>query len=204
MESLFDEIFETYGLEPALIIISGCSVNKIKEILVSRKLNLSKAQLKLLHDKDPSLISFYYEQFYRRGGNMMVLGDFLVYLSKKEVNLYVKLLQKYKIYGNYRLGRRTTRKYISENKESILKEPQNYIDFIQFQKQSFFKELGDEFPIFFRAIFPKQLSKLKDSKVKSFLNWYPKIKGMSSISTHSNMFMDKAYLKRNLLCLRIC
>ncbi|KAL3265227.1 hypothetical protein HHI36_009441 [Cryptolaemus montrouzieri] len=175
MESLFDEILETYGLEPALIIMSGCTIDKIKEILSCRKLNISKAQLKLLHDKDPSLISFYFEECYRRGGDMSKLGDFLVYLSKKDANLHVSLLLKYKV-GYYNLGRRTARKYVAENKESILKEPQTYVDVIQFEKQICFKELGDEFPILFKAIFPKHLSILWYHQVKYLLNSYPKNK----------------------------
>ncbi|KAK9870080.1 hypothetical protein WA026_006176 [Henosepilachna vigintioctopunctata] len=204
INALFDRLLEIYGLEPAIILLPGCSNDKIKDILLKRGLNLSNTQLKLLHDKDPSLINFYYEEYHRKGGDIHRLSNFSTYLSRKDPALYVNLLLKYEFFA-CQLGRRITKQFVSENKEAILKDPQKYLDMHIFHKNAFVSELGVDFQKFLTATFPRKLSDLMSSAAFHLLSYYPKSKRYNLYRTvfedvyKESLLENKNFITENLL-----
>ncbi|KAK9870082.1 hypothetical protein WA026_006177 [Henosepilachna vigintioctopunctata] len=204
INDLFDRLLEIYGLKPVIILLPGCSNDKIKDILVKRGLNLSNTQLKLLADKDPSLINFYYEEYYRRGGDIHRLSNFTKYLSRKNPSLYVKLLLQYN-FSSYPLGRRTTKLFVSKNKEAILEDPQKYLHLDIFHKNAFVSELGVDFQKFLTATFPRKLSHLMKSAAFGLLSHYPKWKRYNLYRRvfedvyEKSLLKNKKFITENLL-----
>ncbi|KAK9870079.1 hypothetical protein WA026_006174 [Henosepilachna vigintioctopunctata] len=204
INDLFDRLLEIYGLEPAIILLSGCSNDKIKDILLKRGFNLSNTQLKLLHDKDPSLINFYYGEYHKRGDSIDKYSDFSKYLSRKNPSLYIQLLLKYDVIS-CQLGRRTTKQFVRENKEVILEDPQKYLDLQIFHENAFVSELGEDFQKVLTAALPKNLSDLMSSEVFYLLNNYPKTKRYNLYRTvfedvyKKSLLENKNFITENLL-----
>ncbi|KAK9870136.1 hypothetical protein WA026_006228 [Henosepilachna vigintioctopunctata] len=185
IDVLFDNLFEKYGIKPALILLPGCSPTKINLVL-KQGIKLSKAQLKSLHENKPFLIPSYYEEYHRKGGDLEDLREFSKYLSNKNPILYIDLILKYK-FNSSRLGRRTTKRYVYENRETILEEPQKYADLCILHEDALVKQLGEDFPKFLEAIMPKNLSNLKTSQAMILLNHYPKKK---RYNLYQNLFWN--------------
>ncbi|KAK9870081.1 hypothetical protein WA026_006175 [Henosepilachna vigintioctopunctata] len=152
VNALFDCLLERYGLQPAMILLCGCSTDKIRQFL-KRGLKLSNTRLKLLHDKSPSLINFYYEEYHRRGGDLE--PSFIKYLSFNDANLYVQLRLKYNI-DSGRLGRRTTTKYVLENREAIMLDRDKYLSLNIFHVKALNKVLRSDLRLSQKRIVPDE------------------------------------------------
>lgn len=174
INALFDELIDIYGSRPALVIISGCSVDKIKKFLTDRSVKLPPAQLKLLHDKDRSLIQFYYELFHRRWGDMSLLDSFSKYLSKKDPSLFVEFRMKYKFNTYSRLGRQSTKIFVKENKNALIEDPLKYLDLQVLKNSALVRELGNDFSKFLMASFPESPSEFSTSPALELIENYPK------------------------------
>ncbi|XP_044748134.1 uncharacterized protein LOC123309213 [Coccinella septempunctata] len=206
INSLFDELNETYGARPAVVIISGCSVDKIEEFLKERSLTISPAQLKLLYDKDKSLIRFYYAEYHKRGGNMNSLDSFSRYLARKDPALFMELREKYRFTTYFGLGRQGTKVFVKENTNALIEDPLKYLEMNVLKRSALVRQLGNEFPKFLKAAYPDSSKELSNSHlVFDLLDDYPKKRRYNLFSSlfkevyNKDLFTAKEIMNEKLL-----
>ncbi|XP_044255205.1 uncharacterized protein LOC123005488 [Tribolium madens] len=124
----FDEVFEAvasrYGIFIAQQFITGCSPAKIRESLQVKPLRLTSTQLRILYEKDPELIDFYFTVTKDSVGRSSY-KSFFKYIFLKDRVLYDCLKKKFNDVC-VTLGRRASKKFAVVKKDEIINTPYRF------------------------------------------------------------------------------
>ncbi|KAF5303594.1 hypothetical protein FQR65_LT08195 [Abscondita terminalis] len=156
---IFNEVENVYGLYLASKILPACSFDLIIELLETRKLKLPPKQMKLLMKKHPE----------NRDRLLKTIERSRI---EKEYNNVLKLLKEvdlscfltfHKTFWR-KLGRRTTAKFCSLNREAVIEDSKRYLNILH--NKQIVKSLGEDFHKFFENLFPDNIEDfMNDSKL---------------------------------------
>ncbi|XP_022913490.2 uncharacterized protein [Onthophagus taurus] len=121
IEEYFFAIKDKYGIRLALVLLPGCSIELIKQIIDKYNPDLSPRHLFEIYKKDKNFLEHYFD-FLKKHDETQINWKYpkiLKYIMKKDVDFFWKLQNKYKF--DFQSGKRTTEKLILSNK-SYLKD----------------------------------------------------------------------------------
>ncbi|KAJ8928135.1 hypothetical protein NQ314_019315 [Rhamnusium bicolor] len=192
----------TYGLFIATTIIPGCSPKKIEDILKNNEVKLWTNQLKVVYNKQPSLIITYLNEHKKRKSELIFDNNFLKYVAQSDPAFFWKLLENHEINNNLKLGRRTTKKIIMSKTHEIINEPKKYVKY--FRHETLVRNLNKlgEFKQLYHNLFPRDIEKLDNGHVlcNKLLKYYPKHNQYKLFTETFKEVMNENILS-NLSCL---
>ncbi|KAK9870078.1 hypothetical protein WA026_006173 [Henosepilachna vigintioctopunctata] len=175
IEEIFDRLHLTYGLKVAAVLLMGCSEEKIKEFLKQNNFLLSASRLKSLYDKNPSLITFYFDilKVNEESIDNYRWSNVFHYIANKDPVFFSELSKKFKIYGR-NMGRQSTKTFLRSKRSEILEDPLKFGPFLR--NDALVRELGEDFPKFYKKGLPKYIDEFSNCQVNSLLKYYAKNK----------------------------
>ncbi|XP_045468297.1 uncharacterized protein LOC123676451 [Harmonia axyridis] len=175
IKNLFETLCSAYGWQVSSILLTGCPDEKIKEMLEKNLCWLSSSQLKLLLDKNPSLVTFYFEMMKQEESYLdnYKWRSFFDYIVTKDPIFFDEFGKKFNIYKR-NFGRQTTKKFLLIKKDEIMADPNKYISFLR--NDALVRKLGDNFPEFYKKALPKDLYEFQYCNAKSLMKYYRKSK----------------------------
>lgn len=193
--TLYLYIFFRYGLYLASRVLTGCSVQKIKNILKSHDIQLSTGDLKLLHKKDFSIIETYFEEKKSRKYDELCTENFYKYLAENDPKNFWKIFKNYKPTVN--LGRRITKKVlINIEKQDIINDPKTFINC--FKNERMVRIMNNEKHLFefYKNLYPDEIADFKDEEtLKEILKYCPKRKRGDLFKTTFEQVYNEDVLK---------
>ncbi|KAL3265229.1 hypothetical protein HHI36_009443 [Cryptolaemus montrouzieri] len=175
IDELFETLHRTYGLKIALVLLPGCSNEKIKDHLKKNIPSLSASQLKLLFNKDKTIIATYFEEMEKNGENLddYKWKSFFNYMGRMDPSFYFEIADKYKLYKR-KLGRKSTKKFIDMEREKVLNKPEDYSRSLR--SDALVRKLGKDFPKFYEKSLPSSIHDFRYCHVKNLIRYYTKNK----------------------------
>ncbi|XP_044747243.1 uncharacterized protein LOC123308582 [Coccinella septempunctata] len=175
IKKLFETLYSVYGWQVSSVLLTGCPDEKIKEMLQKHLCWLSTSQLKLLFNKNPSLVTFYFEMMKQEESYLdnYKWRTFFDYMVVKDPIFFENFSQKFDIYKR-NFGRQTTKKFLKIKQDDIMENPNKYISFLR--NDALVRKLGDNFPEFYKKALPKDLYEFQYCSAKSLLKYYRKSK----------------------------
>ncbi|XP_044749365.1 uncharacterized protein LOC123310062 [Coccinella septempunctata] len=174
-EEFFEGILNSYGISSALIFLPGCSDEKIEESFKKYSITFTVSQLKLLFQKNKDLIIKYFEQLIENSLDVdrYKWRPFFLYMGKQNPLFYFEICEKFEI-DKIKLGRQSTKKFISAKKEQIVLKPHDYCRVLR--KDVLVRKLGTDFPKFYKNLLPENFNEFRFCSAKSIIKYYPKKK----------------------------
>ncbi|KAF5303595.1 hypothetical protein FQR65_LT08196 [Abscondita terminalis] len=149
-DGIFNEVKNLYGLHLASKILPACSFDLVIAELETHKLKLPPKQLNHIMTKHPEsryrlLKTIDLTRIDKQYNNVLKL------LSEIDFPFFLELQQK----SSRKLGRRNTTKFYSLNKDAIMNNPKEYLNFLNNKQVA--KCLGKDFRKFFENLFPNDI-----------------------------------------------
>lgn len=148
-DNLIDRLISVYGFSMAKIVITGCSVAKIRTILENYNCLLNYKQLKSIYDKSESLITTYFAEQSHHNTEYIVYicyyDKLFQYIALKDPQNYLKIKKQFRTGPS--IGRRTSAKIAKFNKNKI-------DELICLNGKGLVQSLGSDFPKFYLQQFP--------------------------------------------------
>ncbi|KAK4887680.1 hypothetical protein RN001_003951 [Aquatica leii] len=172
---LADEIYkavgDVYGLHLASKILPACSYDLIIENLDTHKLKLPPKHLCLIIKKFPQNREELLETL-ERFNIERECNNILVFLKNSDVSSYLKLHKKHELKN--KMGWRTTDRFISDNKEAVVQDPNVYYKMLH--NKQIAKSLSGDFGRFFKNLFPDDIEEFSNARksIVSKLNLLPR------------------------------
>ncbi|XP_063925404.1 uncharacterized protein LOC135139198 [Zophobas morio] len=153
-DQLLDALLKRYGFFVASNVLTSCSCDKIEQMLRNHPIKLWTNQLKLLYNKKPDLIYVYLDEQVKHEGNSEFLNSnpIIQFIARKNPEMCCKLLEKYKIQHS-RIGKRSTKKIVQYNRDSIIAKPEFYAK--NLNSPRFVRKLGKDFEQVYFKLFPR-------------------------------------------------
>ncbi|KAF5303591.1 hypothetical protein FQR65_LT08192 [Abscondita terminalis] len=161
-DEYFWSIKEAYGKYMALKLLPACSETLIFNIMEDDKVELTPKQLLLIIKRNPSRTDEIFEilESYDRHVDIAQKYEYVLkHLMKTDVSVFMRLNKKYT--ATFKLGSRSTRKFVTNNKVICLSNSEKLHGLLKGSQIA--KSLNKEFSKFYSNIFPKSLEKLKDN-----------------------------------------
>ncbi|XP_063915450.1 uncharacterized protein LOC135131569 [Zophobas morio] len=117
---VFDAVVRRYGIYLAAQFITGCGPDKIKQVIVDYPVQLKSKQLRIMYEKDPGLVDFYFSCS-KNSLNDCCYYSLVKFIGGTDHDLFKYLKDKYNLWP--KLGRRATKKYVAVKRDEILKDP---------------------------------------------------------------------------------
>ncbi|KAF5303592.1 hypothetical protein FQR65_LT08193 [Abscondita terminalis] len=158
-QEYFWSINETYGKYLALKLLPACSETLILQIMEDDRVELTANQLLLMIQRNPSKTENFFEILHSYDRNVNIGEKYryvLKHLMQNDPSLFIRLNEKYG--ASFKLGSRTTRKFIANNKEICLDKSEKLFKLLK--ESEIGQCLKGDFFKFYSKIFPKSLEKL--------------------------------------------
>jgi hypothetical protein len=183
-EQIFDAVVTRYGIFIASKFITGCGPIKIRQVLVEYPINLTSTDLRILYEKDPDLIDFYFIHS-ESSIKTKAYESLIKFIFVKDRNLYNHLKEKYKFQHTF--GRRTTKKFVTMKKDDVINNPEEFKCYLNMK--AVIRKLGKESVQLFLNTLPKdfQIFQLDKSWLNFFSKKYHYSLHFKIIQTHYNI-----------------
>ncbi|KAF2905148.1 hypothetical protein ILUMI_01023 [Ignelater luminosus] len=168
-DEYFEAVRENYGVYIGSKMLMACSEDLIMKVITVNRIEITPGQLQISVERYPNLTETLFEcldQYYHKIDIGTKYKTIFNYLAQHNVKLFLKLKEKYN--PDIDLGSRSTRKFITKEKENIIKNPKEYSRFLK--RSQLLKDIKEDFDEFYLNYLPKSLNALGNTYWQEYLN----------------------------------